>query len=280
MGLVDDDQVPAGRSQVLETVAVVRGHAIAGPAPAPVQGLDRVHRADDLVVGLPDVVFLGDAAERGEVARDEEAELLVEVGAHFRDPLGDESLGRHDQRAAHRATQLELAHDEPCLDRLAQADLVRQQVADAVVRDRTRQGADLVRQGDHRRLDGRQQDVLGQGVGDSGRRRQVGEPRGTARRALSRGLELARPDADSRVPGGNPHAVQRVPPQVLHLDDPADLLVFEAPCPFARLKHRLSSPRGLPPRAVQPRRWSAVPLRRRLADTLARGPTAFGSLPR
>ena len=43
---------------------------------------------------------------------------------------------------------------------LAQANLVRQEVAHAVVRHGTGQGADLVRQGNDRRLDGRKQDIL------------------------------------------------------------------------------------------------------------------------
>ena len=57
--------------------------------------------------------------------------------------------------------------------------------------------------------------------------------------------ELACPDADGRVLGRNPHAIERVSPQVLRLGDPADLLVFEAPCPFARLQNHSNSYSGM-----------------------------------
>ena len=130
MRLVNDDQVPAGGGQVFEAVTVVLRHSLAGPPPPSVERLDGIHWADDLIARPPHVVRPRDTTERRKVAGDEGSELLREVGVHLRDPLVDESLGRHHQRPAHHPAQLQLAHDKPRFDGLPQAHLVCQQIAD------------------------------------------------------------------------------------------------------------------------------------------------------
>ena len=106
----------------------------------------------------------------------EELELLVEVGLHLLDPLRDEPLGGDDQDSLDQPPELEFPEDQPRLDGLAQADLIGQQVADAVVGHRPRQGVKLVRQRDHPGFERCQQHVLGQGVGDAGGGGGVDEP--------------------------------------------------------------------------------------------------------
>lgn len=107
MGFIHDHQVPAGGDQILETLPVVLGHLFPRPAASTVQGLHGVHGADHLWMALPEVVFPGDAAVGGEVARDEQAELLPEVGAHLRDPLGHQALRGDHQRPPHQAPELD-----------------------------------------------------------------------------------------------------------------------------------------------------------------------------
>ena len=74
-------------------------------------------------------------------------ELFVEVGLHFRYPLGGDIFGRDDQGSAHQPAQLEFAHDQPGLNGLAETHLVGQQVTHTVARDGAGQGVNLVRQG-------------------------------------------------------------------------------------------------------------------------------------
>ena len=241
MRLVDDDQVPAGGGQVLEPVAVVLGHPFPRPPAAAVERLDRIQRAHDLIAGSPDVVRRRDAAEGGEVARQEGAKLLGEVGAQLRHPLVDEPLGGHHQGPSDDAAQLELAHDEPGLDRLAESDFVRQQIADAVARRRPRQRTDLVRQRDDRRLDRRQQRILRQRAGDPRRGRRVGQPRAPRDGRLRERTELVRPNPDERLGSRQPDPALRRSPQVLRLDHPANLPVRGAPRPITGLQHRLVS---------------------------------------
>ena len=118
MCLVNDDQIPAGGGEVFEAVTVVLRHSLAGPPPPSVEGLDRIHWADDLIARPPHVVRPRDTTERRKVARDERSKLLREMGAHLRDPLVDEPLRRHHQRPAHHPAQLQLAHDKPRFDGL------------------------------------------------------------------------------------------------------------------------------------------------------------------
>ena len=94
-----------------------------------------------------------------------ELELLVEVGLHFRHPLGSDSLRRDNQCPTHQPAQLEFAHDQTGLDGLAETHLVGQQVAHAVAGDGTGQGVDLVRQRNDVGLHGSQQHMALGGAG-------------------------------------------------------------------------------------------------------------------
>src|SRR5690606_40784726 len=99
-------------------------------------------------MALPEVVFPGDAAVGGEVTRDEQAELLPEVGAHLRYPLGHQALRGDHQRPPYQAPELELPHDETRLDGLAEAHLVRQEIAHAVIGNGPGESPNLMRQRD------------------------------------------------------------------------------------------------------------------------------------
>ena len=151
--------------------------------------------------------------------------------AHLADPLGHQSLRGDDQRPLDQPAELELPHDEPGLDGLAQADLVRQEIAHPVVGDGAGQGPDLVRQRDDGGLDGREQDVLGQGVGHPCGSSDVGDiVRRTGAGALQ-GLEPGSRDADHGVAAGQPDAAGRLTPERLGFDDLTELPVIRAVCP-------------------------------------------------
>ena len=62
-------------------------------------------------------------------------ESLAEVDYHLGNPLCYQSLRGDDQRPLDQPAELELPHDETGLDGLAQADLVRQEIAHTVVGD-------------------------------------------------------------------------------------------------------------------------------------------------
>ena len=241
MRLIDDDQVPARGGQVLEALAVVLCHSLTGPPSASVERLDRVQRADDLIARPPHVVGAGETTERGEVARDERAELLREVSAHLRDPLVDQSLGRHYQRPANHTSQLELAHDQPGFDSLPQAHFVRQQVADEVPARRPRQRLNLMRQRDHRRLDRRQQSILRQRLGDPAGGRHVGEPRLARDPGACRRFEPLRPDPHQRLRSRQPDPAVRIAPQLVRFHHAPCLAVLAAPHPVTRLGHRYAA---------------------------------------
>ncbi len=76
----------------------------------------------------PDVLVLEEAAVGAELAGIDQPEILVEVGLHLRDPLGDEPLRRDDQRPADQPRNFSSRRIRPGLDGLAEADLVGQQV--------------------------------------------------------------------------------------------------------------------------------------------------------
>ena len=190
--LIHDDQVPAGAHEVQEPLLVVRRQLLPRPSSARVHRLHRVHGADHLVERAPEVrVSRGvshqprtvdpgprrspDPAIGIEIARVEQAEGLAEVGAHFRHPLDEQSLGGDNQRALHQSPQLQLTHDEPGFDGLAQPNLIGQQVSHPIAGHRPRQCPDLVRQWNHRGLDGGEENVLRQCIGDSGGGDDVGQ---------------------------------------------------------------------------------------------------------
>ncbi len=150
--LVHNHEVPSGGDQILEPLAVVLAHLGRGPSTALVQGLYRIHRHDHLGEHLPAVdgenlhlvvTFLavsraryrGDPFQCLDVLGKYELEGFPEVEAHLADPLAHQPLRGDDQRSLDQPAKLELPHDEPCLDGLAQADFIRQEIAHPVVGD-------------------------------------------------------------------------------------------------------------------------------------------------
>jgi hypothetical protein len=51
--------------------------------------------------------------------------VLAEVRVQLQLPLRGQAYGHNNQRAAHQAAQLQLAVDQPSLDRLSKANLIR-----------------------------------------------------------------------------------------------------------------------------------------------------------
>ena len=152
--------------------------------------------------------------EGGQFCRVDELKLLTEVQAHLGLPLAHQPLGRHHQHALGHAAQLQFAQDQPGLDGLAQAHLVRQQVANAVLAHGSVERIELVRQRDDAGLDGRQQQVVLQGVQQLGRRCGVEDVLYRWPNAVELG-QVLRARAHHRVLGGQPHAVGGFAPHVL-----------------------------------------------------------------
>src|SRR5262245_16440134 len=92
MCLIDDDQVPSRVNQVVEALSVIIGHLFPRPTAASVDGLDLVHRTDDLVMGTPEVLLPNKLSIDGKVPRNQGMKFLVEVGVHFGHPLGYKPL--------------------------------------------------------------------------------------------------------------------------------------------------------------------------------------------
>ena len=120
--------------------------------------------------------------EGGKLGRFDELEVLPEMQPHLGLPLPDQSFGRDHQDPLRHAAQLELAQDQPGLDRLAQPHFVRQQVSDPIPAHGAVERIELVRQRHDARLDGRQQEVFLQRVQQLRRRRSVQD-------VLDRGLD-------------------------------------------------------------------------------------------
>ena len=143
VGLVDDDQVPSGRNQVLEPLTVVAGELLLAPTAAGIHRLHGVQRADDLIVHAPEVVILVDGAgltQSRQAAGKDQAEILPEVPLHFRLPLQNQAGGRNDENPANKPPYLQLAQDQARFDRLAEPDFVSKEIADAIPGDRPLQG--------------------------------------------------------------------------------------------------------------------------------------------
>ena len=167
-----------------------------------------------------------------DVLGEHELEGLPEMEAHLADPLAHQSLRSDNQRPLDQPAELELPHDETGLDGLAQADLVRQEIAHPVVGDGAGQSPNLVRQRDDGGLDGREQDILGQGVGHPRGSSDVGDiVRRASARALQ-GLEPGSRDADHGVAAGQPDAAGRLTPERLGFDDLTELPVVRAVVPL------------------------------------------------
>ena len=170
MGLVDDDQVPPGRNEVLEPLAIVAGELLLAPAAAGIHRLHGIERADDLVVHAPEVVVLVDGAglpQRRQAAGKDQPEILSEVPLHFRLPLQNQAGGRDDEDPANQTPYLQLAQDQARFDRLAEPDFVGKEIADAIPGDRPLQSQKLMRQRDDRAFQRRDQRVALQRVGDT-----------------------------------------------------------------------------------------------------------------
>src|SRR5690606_20661258 len=95
-------------------------------------------------------------AEGGKFSRFDKLEGLAEMQTHLGLPLPDQPLRRDDEDPLGHAAQLELAQYETSLDRLAEPDFIRQQIADPVPAHGAVERVELVRQWDDARLDRRQ----------------------------------------------------------------------------------------------------------------------------
>ena len=175
MGLIDDHQIPRRREQILKTLAVVSLQLLQTPAAPPLQRLDRIQRADHLVMLAPQVVVRvrGRLAEGRQFRGLDKAEGLAKMQVQLRLPLPHQPLRRHDQDALDQAAQLQLAQDQASLDGLAETHLIRQQVAHPRAADRALQGIELMRQRHHAGVARRQQQVVRQCVQHLGRGRGV-----------------------------------------------------------------------------------------------------------
>ena len=247
MGLVDDHQVPAGGHQVFEAVAVVQRHLLAAPAPPAIDGLHRIQGTDDLVMGAPEVLFLGAPLFEGrQIGTFDVLQALAEVQPHFRLPLANQPLRRHDQDALDAATKLQLTQHQPGFDGLAQADFVRAQVPDAIPTHGPVQRVELVRQGHDAALDRGQQQVVLQRVlqlgGGHGMQHLVGG-------GLNRlqGCQLVSPRTKDSVLARKPDAEADLAPHVQAIDHTAGLRLPGHPTPVANVEGRVHG-RQLTPR--------------------------------
>jgi len=197
-------------------------------------------------MALPEVVFLGDAAVGGEVARDEQAELLPEVGAHLRYPLSLQALRGDDLRPPHQAPELELSHDETCLDGFTEANLIRQEIAHAVIGNGPGESPNLMRQRDDGRFDGRKQDVLGQRIGDPRRGGEKSDPVHGTDICFRHGPEARDGQPHDSILARQPDTADGLAPERLGLDDPAELPVLGAVVPVVRLNPHLKTTRLTP----------------------------------
>ena len=236
MSLIDDHQVPAGRDEILEALSVVAGQLLMAPTSSVLHGLDGVHRADHLIVQAPEVlgfIEAGELASRCEAARDHEVELLVEVRPHLLDPLGHQPGGSYNKRALHKPPNLEFAKDEPGLDRLAEANLVGEQIADPVSRHRTRQRIDLMGKWQQRAFQWGDQRVALERIGDARGSSRVNQL--VAHRALVLSAKGRQPLSRYAHHGAlrrQPHPIARRPPQPLPIDNLAGLAGVAKPGPF------------------------------------------------
>ena len=161
---------------------------------------------------MPDVLRLRNPAIRREIRRLEVPELLAEMRIHLRDPLCDQPTGRDHQSAVHQAAQFQFPENESGLDSLAQPDLIREQEADAVPRNRLPQRSDLVWQGNDRSVDGREKHVFREQVRQPRRHQKIAQARCGRRcivpvpcrlhevafRHKHDGVTIGEPDSDGR----------------------------------------------------------------------------------
>ena len=175
-----------------------------------------------------------------DVVTQHELELFVEMGLHFRHPLGGDALGRNNQGAAHQPAQLKLAQDQTGLDGLAKANLVGQQVAHAVTGDGPGQDVELVRQRNDVGLHGSQQHMTIRGAG--GTFEHLGNLGCGGHVGYAPSLDLRLQVGTQRPQGGagyahhrvlvrQPDTAHRLPPQGLFFDDLAGAVMNGAVLP-------------------------------------------------
>ena len=245
MGLVDDDQIPAGVDQVVEALAVVARHLLRAPAAAGVHRLDGIEGADHLVVLLPEVLFGADAeqlAPGGEVAGLNQVKGFIEVGVELADPLADQTGRSHHEEPLGQAADLELTNDQARFDGFAQANLIGEEIADPISCHRALQRLELVRQGDDGTLQRCNQGVVLKGIEDASCGCHKAELLRAGGAGLLQGLQPLDRQTDHGVPAGEPDLGRGDTPEVFHSDHPAGLAVIQRMTPVAGCEAHASSP--------------------------------------
>jgi len=164
-------------------------------------------------------------------------ELLIEVYGHLGNPLRHQALRGDHKRSPHQALEPELPHDETCLDVLAEAHLVRQELAHTVIGNGPGESPNLMRQRGDGRFDGRKQDVLGQRTGDPRRGSEISDPVHGADACFMHGPEVRGRQPHDGILARQPDTSNGLAPERLGLDDPAELPMLGAVVPLAY--HRL-----------------------------------------
>ena len=124
VGFIEYHQVPARAHKIVEPLGVVVRDLFAAPATPGIDRLDRVERADHLLVTPPKVWIARLAAQCWKVGWREQLKGFAKVGQQFLLPLAGQPGWHDDQAALDETAQLEFALDQPGLDRFAKADLV------------------------------------------------------------------------------------------------------------------------------------------------------------
>ncbi len=132
MRLVDDEEVESRRLRLLREAGLPR-EVLERDDGAPV----RLERVESVAVLLRDVLA---------ALAVEEDERLVELPVELAEPLDGERRGSHDEDAVGALRAQEAREDEARLDRLPEADFVREEPADRVARGRALGDVELVRE--------------------------------------------------------------------------------------------------------------------------------------
>ena len=147
VGLVDHEQVPGEGVPALESLRA--GEEVRKDVRLP----QEVHRRDDAGSNRPGIrVHPVLALDLGGLLAIEDGELDRELRAQLVAPLELEGGGADDEDAADASSLEQLAEDEPRLDGLAEADVVREQQRDARHLERLQHGVELVGLGQDRAL--------------------------------------------------------------------------------------------------------------------------------
>ena len=149
VGLVNDDKIPTGPHQVLESLAIELRQLLSAPTPSSVHWLDRVQGYNHLWMQLPDVLVVIKASNPpngAEVAGMDEPEVLLEVCAELTNPLICEPSRGYDERSLEKPSRLEFLEYQSSFDRLAESYLISQEKADSIPGDRPRKRLYLMRE--------------------------------------------------------------------------------------------------------------------------------------